>query len=145
MAGSPAVSIPRTSQDSSQHKDNIGSPAYNLSDIPRNGLFNNHLFGPHVVLSAHAASLSVWNHGGAGLIAVAAFLFSCSSLCVKLITLQSHPMPTFEIMMAPSLFCLFCTTILLHNHGEAFVPGVIFSRIWGQVKLRERLHIHIIA
>ena len=79
--------------------------------------------------SAHAASplTTVWTHGGAGLIAAAAFLFSCSSLCVKLITLHSH-LPMFEVMLIPSLLCLLGTSTLLHLQGEAIYPGAIATQ-----------------
>ena len=72
----------------------------------------------------HAAMLqALWGSGGAGLIALAAFLFSCSSLCVKLLTMRSE-MPVFQITLATSLLCLLGVSALLLAQGEPlYSPG----------------------
>lgn len=72
----------------------------------------------------HASMLrALWGSGGAGLIAMAAFLFSCSSLCVKLLIMRSE-MPVFQITLVTSLLCLLGTSAVLIAQREAlYSPG----------------------
>ncbi|GAX75118.1 hypothetical protein CEUSTIGMA_g2562.t1 [Chlamydomonas eustigma] len=72
---------------------------------------HNHVWIQKPLLSVSKIVHGQWSNG-VFLISAAAFLFSCSSLCVKLLT-KSSSITVFQIMLYPSLICWLLTSMLL--------------------------------